>query len=143
MTEEFRVLTDDEDHAIAKVLNALPNSLSGLYKEPDPWPLGKLRVRSVMDSNAITIEVLNPPTKQAEHILLRVLPRVLELFLEKNKDYADWPDLGVRGEFVELWRKVHKLKRALWDDQELVSEQWDEIIMDMVGHCLLALKNLS
>ena len=141
MTEEFRVLTDDEDHAIAKVLNALPNSLSGLYKEPEPWPAGKLKVTAVMDNGAITIEVLNPPTKQAEQILRHVLPRVLELFLVKNKDYADWPDLGVRGEFVEIWRKTHKLKRALWDNQELVSEQWDEIIMDMVGHCLLALKN--
>lgn len=131
-------LPDELDHYAAKIIRG-----GSLVNEPDPWPAGKLRVRSVMDSNAITIEVLNPPTKQAEHILLRVLPRVLELFLEKNKDYADWPDLGVRGEFVELWRKVHKLKRALWDDQELVSEQWDEIIMDMVGHCLLALKNLS
>lgn len=135
-------LPDELDRYAAKIIRG-GSLVNEPEAEPDPWPAGKLRVRAFVDNGAFTLEVLNPPTAQAEHILLHVLPEVLELFLKKNKDYADWPDLGVRGEFVELWRKVHKLKRALWDDQELVSEQWDEIIMDMVGHCLLALKNLS
>lgn len=107
--------------------------------EPGPWPIGQLRIKCWIDEGLYTLEINNPPSEQSERILLRVLPKVLELFLNKNKDYADWPDLGLKGEFVEIWRKVHKLKSAIWDGKELVGEQDDEVLMDLFGHVLLAL----
>jgi len=117
--------------------------------EPDPLPCGELRVRAWGEPDnvhhtlgLITIEVANPPTHQAERILLGVLPKVLELFLNKNKDYGDDFDefkLGAKGQFVDIWRKVGKLKLALWDGKELAGEQVPEIMMDLIGHLLLAL----
>lgn len=111
----------------------------------EPLPIGQLRVQSWQDSNAYFIEVDNPPTQEAEFILLHVLPNVLQLFLEKNRDYSDGNigsdpiKLGPKAQFVDIWRKVKKLKRGLWDGETLVGEQPDEIIKDLIGHSLLAL----
>jgi len=110
--------------------------------EPKPWPAGKLRVQAIKDANMIRIEVTNPPTNEAERILMDTLPAVLAKFLEKNKDYGDGDEmrcLGAKAEFVRLWNKAAKLKRALWDGEPLAGEQSDEIMSDMIGHLLLAL----
>lgn len=87
----------------------------------------------------ITYEIQGIPHEQALRITRDILPKVLELYLSKAKDYPAWPDLGVKGEFVEIWRKTHKLKLSIWDGQEMVSEGAMEIVMDMIAHCLLAL----
>lgn len=109
-----------------------------------PLPNGKIRVQVIQDTVAGTwrIEVDNPPTKEAERILGNTLPAVLELFLQKNKDYGDSDDmrsLGPRAEFVRIWNKVAKLKRSLWDGETLDYEDSTEIMRDMIGHLLLAL----
>lgn len=136
-TDEDRILTDEEDHYAAKIIRG------GLIEcdEPDAWPVGKLRVRAILDNGQIQILIDNPPTQQADQILLWVLPEILELFLKKNKDYGEDAamSLGVRAEFVEIWRKANKLKRSIWENKELEGEQTDEILMDLVGHCMLAL----
>lgn len=45
--------------------------------------------------------------------------------------------LGIRGQFADLWRKVWKLKKALWDGEELRGEQPIEIIDDLIAHLFL------
>jgi len=115
-------------------------------EEPKPWPTGKLRVQAIKDDNMIRIEVTNPPTNEAERILMTTLPAVLTKFLEKNKDYGDGDEmrcLGAKAEFVRLWNKAAKLKRAIWDGEPLSGEQPDEIMGDMIGHILLALNRAS
>jgi hypothetical protein len=87
----------------------------------------------------ITYEIQGIPHEQALRIIRDILPKVLELYLEKAKDYPAWPDLGVKGEFVEIWRKTHKLKLSVWDDQEMVSEGAMEIAKDQIAHLLLML----
>jgi len=114
--------------------------------DPKPWPAGKLRVQAIKDDNMIRIEVTNPPTNEAERILMTTLPAVLTKFLEKNKDYGDGDEmrcLGAKAEFVRLWNKAAKLKRAIWDGEPLSGEQPDEIMGDMIGHILLALNRAS
>jgi hypothetical protein len=73
-----------------------------------------------------------------EYILEHLEPEWREQFIVKNTDYGDDANrLGLKGAFVDVYRKTGKLKRALWDDQPLTGEQPREILMDLVGHCFL------
>jgi hypothetical protein len=51
----------------------------------------------------------------------------------------------VKGQFADIWRKIGKLKTALWDGRpdQLVSEDVDEVIRDLIGHCFITLNLLS
>lgn len=95
----------------------------------------------------ITYEIQNIPNEQALRIIQTILPKVMELYLSKSRDYGgnvmDLVKLGPKASFVDLWRKVGKLKRALWDDQPMVGEQADEILADCVGHVLITLDEMK
>ena len=68
----------------------------------------------------------------------RILPRVLEKFLAKGRDYGDaFALLGPRGQFSDINRKFWKLYRNIWLGKPLEGEQADEIAEDFIGHCLL------
>lgn len=121
-------------------------------QEPKPLPFNAIVVSRKADidntgnMSLYTLEATNIKTNSAQHVLLEVLPQVLELFLVKNQDYGDEMNamkLGAKGQFVDIWRKVGKLKGALWDGKSMVGEQADEILMDLVGHILLALSEMS
>lgn len=65
-----------------------------------------------------------------------------ELYESKALDYNDGPAenhrvLGIRGQFSDLWRKMGKLKKAIWDGKPLATEQPREILMDQISHCFL------
>jgi hypothetical protein len=70
-------------------------------------------------------------------IVQDILPKAIELYLRKSKDYGGLSGgLGPRAPFVDMWRKILKLKRCMWEGEELKFEQTDEIIMDLIGTCL-------
>ena len=94
-----------------------------------------------------TLEITNPPNSQSAKVLMEILPGVLELFLQKNRDYGDGTmdealKLGPKAQFVDMWRKIKKLKRALWDGEKLENESAGEIVMDFIGHGFLVLLDL-
>jgi hypothetical protein len=99
------------------------------------------------DSVFCSVDLLfHPETKQAERILNEILPGVIELFLAKNKDYKiEGIDiaatLGVRGQWSDMFRKIAKLKQEMWDQDGsgLQFETAEEVIKDLIGHCLLSL----
>jgi hypothetical protein len=71
-----------------------------------------------------------------------LLPEWWNLFVAKAADYNDGPAenhkvLGIKGQFGDMWRKVGKLKKALWDGKPLATEQPREITFDLISHCLL------
>jgi hypothetical protein len=72
-----------------------------------------------------------------------LLPEFLRYFAKKNADYGDQhrsPDgLGVKGEFPGLRRRVHKLRRAIWDGEEMNHEGPEEMIHDLIGTCFIIL----
>jgi hypothetical protein len=80
-------------------------------------------------------------------IIQDILPKVAELYLRKSRDYGGnvmaMLKLGPKASFVDLWRKVGKLKRCLWDGEPMQGEQTDEILMDCVGHILITLDEMS
>lgn len=80
------------------------------------------------------------PTYQARTIVEVVLPRVIGRFLQKNSDYGEnAQELGLKGQFADIWRKVGKLRAAWWEGKELKSEPATEVAEDLIAHLLLAL----
>jgi hypothetical protein len=73
----------------------------------------------------------------AVDIIQEILPKALELYLRKTKDYGGLSGgLGPKAPFVDMWRKMIKLKKGLWDDEDLGFEQPEEIIKDFIGTTL-------
>lgn len=81
-----------------------------------------------------------------DEILRQHLPDMVDLFRRKARDYSTTYDsyfaadtLGARGQFAEIWRKVSKLKRCMWDREDMDFEQTDEILSDLFGHIMLGI----
>jgi hypothetical protein len=80
------------------------------------------------------------PSRAAERICTTLVPEWRALFLRKNADYGDGAnDLGLKGQYAELNRKMTKLKRALWEGKTLTEEPPEEVILDLIGHLFLTL----
>jgi hypothetical protein len=89
-----------------------------------------------------------------QRIVDRLIPEFISHQQQKAKDYngslPGFPDgfenadvLGVKGQFAEIWRKIWKLKKGMWDGEQLVNEGVREILMDLIGHCFLAIDMLD
>lgn len=90
-------------------------------------------------------ETMGPDGQYIRDVLM---PEWLEQFQRKAADYNDNQNenhrvLGVRGQFADIWRKIGKLKKALWEGQPLVGEQPREILMDLIAHCFLTIAMLD
>jgi hypothetical protein len=80
-----------------------------------------------------------------DRILAAHIPLVVKRMREKSADYNSEGELpfephtvlGIKGQFADIWRKVWKLKKGLWDGTELKGEQPIEIIDDLIAHLLL------
>lgn len=93
--------------------------------------------------------------RAAQRITTGLVQEWIEHFLTKNGDYNSdpmpgFPDgfenadvLGVQGQFGEIWRKIWKLKKGMWDGADLVGEPLREVLLDMIGHCFLAIDMLD
>lgn len=79
-------------------------------------------------------------TDQSRKIFQDILPSVLDRFIVKNADYGDTASfLGAKGQFADINPKFWKLKKSLWDGETLHGESLEEILADLIGHCLLTL----
>jgi len=73
-------------------------------------------------------------------MLDEILPDLKERLLHKSADYGEvFRELGVRGQYSDMHRKMHKLKKALWDGEQLKGEQPPEILSDLFGNILITL----
>lgn len=88
--------------------------------------------------------VVTYPTKAAAVIFAKLVPEWTCQFLEKNAAYGEDPaPLGPGAEFVEIWRKAKKLRRSIWDGEEIGAEGPREVAMDLIGHCFLLIELLD
>lgn len=79
-------------------------------------------------------------TPEASIIVGELMSEFIELFLAKNAKYKsvqDGYDLGDKGIIPDLNRKLGILKSRLWDGEDTVGEDTDEVIQDMIGHLFL------
>lgn len=113
-----------------------PEKVLEVQKQPAVW------VERVAN-NKCTYEIQNIPNEQALRVIQDVLPKVLELWMKKSKDYGGTSGgLGPKAPFVDIWRKVIKLKRSLWHGEELQFEQNDELLKDLIGTCFNVLDEM-
>lgn len=81
---------------------------------------------------------------QTDMILNGAASDALRLFVRRNREYGDTANiLGPKGQFADIHRKVAKLKNILWDENvapQDVTESPEEIMMDLIGHCLLGIQ---
>lgn len=71
-------------------------------------------------------------------------------FLKFAEAYAEYGDsskdeTGLAGQWADLYRKVMKLKAPLWAGQKgrLTREDETQVLQDLIGHALLALKMID
>jgi hypothetical protein len=90
------------------------------------------------------LKAIRYPTPTADRIMTGLVPEWRDQFLEKNAGYGEDHDpLGPAGEFVEIYRKAKKLRRALWDKHPIGDETTREVTMDLIGHCFLLIDLLD
>ena len=78
--------------------------------------------------------------RMRQAITEEIMPEVMALWLRKNDDYAGQQVfLGRMAQFADINRKFWKLKQAMWDGKQLGFESPVEIMMDMIGHLLMAI----
>lgn len=98
------------------------------------------------DAQIVTLTVWQTDSLELQAIILKHLVQWATLFAKKNGEYQDGNGsaftLGERGQFSDMYRKMIKLKAALWDGHEdqLSTESVEEILHDMIGHCFLTLE---
>jgi hypothetical protein len=102
-------------------------------------------VKLHVEGDGFSVSNQDGDSRELHDIINVLLPRFLALFSTKNKDYGagGHEGLGVRAQYVDLSRKVLKLKRVLWDNEGLEHEQVDEVLLDLIGHCFLTLQLLQ
>jgi len=84
-------------------------------------------------------------SQQLRDIIEHLVPEWALLFARKNAEYGGGDDgnasvLGIKGQYADIWRKMSKLKRAMWDDEKLEFEKTEEVISDLIGHLFLTLQ---
>ncbi len=78
-----------------------------------------------------------------DDVINTIMPETMALWSKKNADYeGQLMFLGKRGQFSDINRKFWKLKKALWDGQDLGFESAEEVCMDMIGHLLMTIHML-
>lgn len=76
-----------------------------------------------------------------DYIINVLLPSIEKKMRNDAEHYGETNhhELGLKGQFADMYRKILPLKRAMWDDIPLIREQPREIVLDLIGHCLLTL----
>lgn len=100
-----------------------------------------MRIADNSMGTGIAIEREEGDSQELNVIATRIMPEWLALFQQKNRDYGSGSayELGVRGQYSDIHRKMIKLKRAMWDGHDLDFEDTDEIIKDLISHLFLTL----
>lgn len=93
------------------------------------------------DGDGFSANLQDGDSQELADIVTRHLPDWLTNFSEKNKDYGSGAmyELGVRGQYSDIHRKMIKLKRSMWDGEELKFESTGEVIKDLISHLFLTL----
>lgn len=100
-----------------------------------------MQIADLPEGNGVAIQTDGLDSPELHIIATRIMPEWLALFARKNRDYGSGSayELGVRGQYSDIHRKMIKLKRAMWDGHDLDFEDTDEIIKDLISHLFLTL----
>lgn len=89
--------------------------------------------------------ILPTETEDARYISNALTADWLWNFCHDNREYLEPRQLGVRAEYVEMHRKVMKLKAPLLEGAD--TSNWREpprkVLMELISHAMLALVDLD
>lgn len=147
------VLDDDENDAESQYeLAEEPPHLNKMRKAVDEMKSMVLdhypdQPRAVpRDTIQLDVDPRQIQTLSADSIVNVELPAWLSHFLSKNANYGDRHRTsrgGLKGETVNLDRKVDVVWKAFWEGQAMNHEQPRELVWDLIGSCFLMLDLLS
>jgi hypothetical protein len=81
-----------------------------------------------------------PPDDPYEEMEGEILNDLLNNFSHKSQDYGDtFKYLGLGGQYSDIYRKVRKLKKVMWDGGYLEDENAEEILSDLFGNILISI----
>lgn len=77
-----------------------------------------------------------------EKLILGFFKQAFELRRKKGKDYGDiWKDLGLRGQFTQVYYKTLRIKNLIWDKEIIpTNEPVTDSFIDLINfcfHCLI------
>lgn len=77
--------------------------------------------------------------KEINSDLEDILMEAVKRWHAKSYDYNDaFLELGAKGQFSEIWRKVKKLEMAVWYGIELTGDDdAEQIAKEIIPHCLM------
>jgi hypothetical protein len=136
---------DFQDHLAAEMLGGTSRSINKeklieSLQSPAVWV-------EMVGKDKVSLEVMSIPNDQAMRIVHDILPKALELYLNKSRDYdgnvMSQINLGPKACIPDMQRKFGKLVNAIWWDKPLQFEQVDEILMDLLGHILIILDEMN
>lgn len=134
-----------------------PDIMSHHYADCEHFDPSEVRKRPIRDEweskSAPDAEVdhiflpVFPKTKLAKRIVQLHAPMVFAHFMRRNAEYGDDNDfdLGSRGQYVDISRKVQKLKRRMWEGrpERDGEESTRTIVTELIGHLFMTLDYLS
>jgi hypothetical protein len=151
----FEARTDEEIannyQSRDKVLSKLDQEI-GLDEGEEPPHIDRMRIAlaepraKAPDTIHINVDPREIQTVSADSIVNVELPAWLAHFLSKNANYGDRHRTsrgGLKGETVNLDRKVDVVWKAFWEGQPMKHEQPRELVWDLIGSCFLMLDLLS
>jgi len=107
----------------------------------------ELRLQPTLDPQGRPISPSPDPSVGPAHmyILSKLLAEVADNVILGARQYGRWNHhvLGPMGQFADIWRKIGPLRRAMWEGADLPREGQREILMDLIGHCLLAVEMID
>jgi hypothetical protein len=96
-----------------------------------------------LDFESFAFSTQDLPESQSESRLAKQRDAAWESFLAGYREYGEGAadELGLAGQWGDLYRKIKKLKRPLWegDREALTRESPRQVLQDIIGHALLAL----
>lgn len=97
----------------------------------------------IMRVDQDTVEEAMRVNPAFRRIVEQHLPTFINRFADAAIDYEDDSDeLGIKAQFVDINRKVGKLRRFMWIGKPLRREQPDEVVEDLIAHLFLTLDML-
>jgi len=83
----------------------------------------------------------------------KIMNEARELFIRKTNDYVGSKNqneflvnaLGLRGRFVDLWRKIMRLKTLVWDgdSSKVKDETIKDTLIDMLIYSVMAINDFE
>lgn len=82
---------------------------------------------------------------RGHYIITNLVQEWATQFAESNVHYGDdaHGDLGPAAQFVDINRKVRVLRRAFWEGKPTTRESPRQVLLDLIGHCFLAVELLD